>query len=69
MFQGHETAEVDMYERFPVPFGLVRFGIAPDHPDVKVSELFLLILASKTDELRYHFDFFLFLLPRLMIPT
>ncbi|UYV80448.1 FDXR [Cordylochernes scorpioides] len=26
---------VDMYEKFPVPFGLVRYGVAPDHPDVK----------------------------------
>ncbi|CAF9938099.1 MAG: NADPH-adrenodoxin reductase [Alectoria fallacina] len=24
-----------MYECLPVPFGLVRFGVAPDHPDVK----------------------------------
>lgn len=27
--------EVDVYERLPVPFGLVRFGVAPDHPEVK----------------------------------
>lgn len=27
---------VDIYERLPVPFGLVRFGVAPDHPEVKV---------------------------------
>jgi len=26
---------VDMYERLPTPFGLVRFGVAPDHPEVK----------------------------------
>ncbi|KAL8382861.1 hypothetical protein RB595_006574 [Gaeumannomyces hyphopodioides] len=26
---------VDMYEALPVPFGLVRFGVAPDHPEVK----------------------------------
>lgn len=24
-----------MIERLPVPFGLVRFGVAPDHPEVK----------------------------------
>lgn len=29
-------AKVDMYEANPVPFGLVRFGVAPDHPEVKV---------------------------------
>ena len=27
---------VDMIERWPVPFGLVRYGVAPDHPEVKV---------------------------------
>lgn len=30
------SAKVDMYEALPVPFGLVRFGVAPDHPEVKV---------------------------------
>ena len=30
-------AHVDMYESLPVPYGLVRFGVAPDHPEVKVS--------------------------------
>ena len=29
-------ARVDMYENLPCPYGLVRFGIAPDHPEVKV---------------------------------
>ncbi|KAF2004573.1 FAD/NAD(P)-binding domain-containing protein [Amniculicola lignicola CBS 123094] len=24
-----------MYEQLPVPYGLVRFGVAPDHPEVK----------------------------------
>ncbi|KAK0388707.1 hypothetical protein NLU13_4950 [Sarocladium strictum] len=28
-------AKVDMYEALPVPFGLVRHGVAPDHPEVK----------------------------------
>ncbi|KAB8337245.1 hypothetical protein FH972_021547 [Carpinus fangiana] len=28
-------ARVDMFERLPVPFGLVRYGVAPDHPEVK----------------------------------
>ncbi|KAF5276889.1 hypothetical protein FQA39_LY06440 [Lamprigera yunnana] len=30
-----DSVQVDIYERLPVPFGLVRFGVAPDHPDVK----------------------------------
>ncbi|MEP3441707.1 MAG: FAD-dependent oxidoreductase [Sulfitobacter sp.] len=27
--------KVDMYERLPVPFGLVRYGVAPDHQKLK----------------------------------
>jgi NADPH-dependent glutamate synthase beta subunit-like oxidoreductase len=29
-------AMVDMYDRLPAPYGLIRFGVAPDHPEVKV---------------------------------
>ncbi len=28
-------ARVDMYERLPTPWGLVRAGVAPDHPKIK----------------------------------
>ena len=28
-------AEVDMFDRLPTPYGLVRFGVAPDHPKIK----------------------------------
>ena len=34
---GSENVEVDLFELLPVPFGLARFGVAPDHPEVKVS--------------------------------
>jgi ferredoxin--NADP+ reductase len=27
--------EVDMFDRLPTPYGLVRFGVAPDHPKIK----------------------------------
>lgn len=27
---------IDMYEGLPAPFGLSRYGVAPDHPEVKV---------------------------------
>jgi hypothetical protein len=30
-------AKVDMFEALPVPYGLVRYGVAPDHPEVKVT--------------------------------
>jgi ferredoxin--NADP+ reductase len=29
------SVQVDMYDRLPVPFGLVRFGVAPDHEKIK----------------------------------
>lgn len=29
------TVEVDMFDRLPTPFGLVRGGVAPDHPKIK----------------------------------
>jgi ferredoxin--NADP+ reductase len=33
--------EVDMFERLPTPWGLVRLGVAPDHPKIKsVSKAF-----------------------------
>nr|XP_020021104.1 NADPH:adrenodoxin oxidoreductase, mitochondrial [Castor canadensis] len=31
----HPQAHVDIFEKQLVPFGLVRFGVAPDHPEVK----------------------------------
>ena len=36
-----ENAVVDMFEYLPVPYGLVRYGVAPDHPEVKVPYPFL----------------------------
>jgi ferredoxin/flavodoxin---NADP+ reductase len=27
--------DIDMFDRLPTPFGLVRGGVAPDHPDIK----------------------------------
>lgn len=32
---GPEDLTVDMYEKTPFPFGLVRFGVAPDHGKIK----------------------------------
>jgi adrenodoxin-NADP+ reductase len=34
-----DDAVVDMYEKLPVPFGLARYGVAPDHPEVKVRSM------------------------------
>jgi len=32
---GVREIEVDMFERLPTPWGLVRSGVAPDHPKIK----------------------------------
>ena len=31
----HDGFEVDLYDALPTPFGLVRAGVAPDHPKIK----------------------------------
>ena len=41
--------EIDMIERLPTPWGLVRSGVAPDHPKIKtVSKVFEKIAAQQT---------------------
>ena len=35
LFKSGLHVQVDMYERLPVPYGLVRSGVAPDHPKLK----------------------------------
>ena len=36
LFGSEEPAfEVDMFDRLPTPWGLVRLGVAPDHPKIK----------------------------------
>ncbi|WP_280294303.1 FAD-dependent oxidoreductase [Nocardia abscessus] len=47
--------EVEMFDRLPAPWGLVRAGVAPDHPGTKtVSRLFE--SAFCRDALRYYLD-------------
>ena len=33
--QAGDTARIDVFERLPTPFGLVRHGVAPDHQNIK----------------------------------
>ncbi|KAG8460801.1 hypothetical protein KFE25_010856 [Diacronema lutheri] len=41
LLKGSPDVRVDILDRLPVPFGLVRYGVAPDHPEVKnVTERF-----------------------------
>ncbi|XP_027340196.1 NADPH:adrenodoxin oxidoreductase, mitochondrial isoform X2 [Abrus precatorius] len=34
--KAHQQAQVDIIDRLPTPFGLVRSGVAPDHPETKI---------------------------------
>ncbi len=46
------VVEIDMFERLPTPYGLVRFGVAPDHQKIKsVTAVFEKIAAYP----RFHF--------------
>ncbi|MDT8910419.1 FAD-dependent oxidoreductase [Amycolatopsis sp. PS_44_ISF1] len=29
------TVAIDLFERMPAPFGMIRYGVAPDHPRIK----------------------------------
>lgn len=29
------TFSIDLFDRYPAPFGLIRYGVAPDHPRIK----------------------------------
>lgn len=35
LFSKDRHVQVDMFDRLPVPFGLVRYGVAPDHQKIK----------------------------------
>ena len=48
------TVTVDVFDRLPTPHGLVRFGVAPDHPATKLVERGYLSTANKKN-----FNYFL----------
>ena len=35
LFKTDLEVRINMFERLPVPYGLVRSGVAPDHPKLK----------------------------------
>jgi len=45
--------EIDMYERLPTPWGLVRAGVAPDHPEKKLVIDRMFAFTFKRPEIRY----------------
>lgn len=50
----HRGVRVDMFERLPTPYGLVRAGVAPDHPSTKGVERTFAATANKAG-----FEYFL----------
>lgn len=54
LLKARSDCMIDMIERWPTPFGLVRFGVAPDHPDVKsVVDDFDDVIKSSAGRLRF----------------
>ncbi len=52
------SVEVDMFERLPTPYGLVRGGVAPDHPKIKsVTKVFDRIAAKPGFSYYGHVEF------------
>ena len=32
---GEVTVSIDLFDQYPAPYGLIRYGVAPDHPRIK----------------------------------
>lgn len=48
----HPEARIDIFDRLPAPYGLVRYGVAPDHPRIKEIIKALRRVLSR-DEIRF----------------
>ena len=35
LMKSEREVSIDLYEKMPAPFGLIRYGVAPDHPRIK----------------------------------
>ena len=35
LMKSDTDVSIDLFERMPAPFGLIRYGVAPDHPRIK----------------------------------
>jgi len=49
LIKSETTVKIDMFERLPCPYGLVRSGVAPDHPKLKQT-IFLYDKIAQSDE-------------------
>lgn len=48
LFKSSLRVQVDLFERLPMPYGLVRYGVAPDHPTTRtVIRVFERVAASE----------------------
>ncbi|MCV7429130.1 FAD-dependent oxidoreductase [Mycobacterium montefiorense] len=72
----YRHAQVDVFDRLPTPFGLVRYGVAPDHPRIKEIIKALRRVLTRTElrfignvhygtdiklsDLRHHYDAIIF---------
>lgn len=46
--------EIDFFDRLPAPYGLSRYGVAPDHPEVKNCEEYMNnIMANFSEKVRF----------------
>jgi|GEM_PF-74227 len=48
-----QTEQIDVFEKLPTPFGLVRYGVAPDHPEVK-SKVFYFHDIIRNNRINYY---------------
>ena len=46
LFRADLDVRIDMLDRLPTPFGLVRGGVAPDHPKIKEASLVFETIAA-----------------------
>ncbi len=52
LLRNAKVVEVDLYDRLPTPYGLVRLGVAPDHQKIKfVTNVFDKMAAERDWEL------------------
>jgi adrenodoxin-NADP+ reductase len=53
LLEKNPSLHVDLIEQMPVPFGLVRYGVAPDHPEVKSVQSTFIDQVATNSRFRY----------------
>ena len=49
LMKSGQDVSIDLYERMPAPFGLIRYGVAPDHPRIKGIQKALIKVLDRGD--------------------